>query len=114
MGNRYDPSTQTFAVDCVIGNCRIEAEEVVDLISGERSQVDAGGVPVPPSPMDLSLYPGYNFDFIPAEVLAKNTATPQVMQETPTPHPTIQYSPTPIPPTWTPVPTQIPNTGYGR
>jgi serine/threonine protein kinase len=116
MGNRFDSSTQTFAVDCVVGKCRLEAEDVVDLTNGQRSQVDSGGIPIPPSPMNLGVYKGYNFSFIPEQILARNTATPQAIQVTPTPRPTIQYTPTPILPTWTPIPipTLIPNTGYGN
>jgi hypothetical protein len=113
MGNRFDSSTQTFAVDCVEGQCQLEADETVNLTSGQHSQVDSSGIPVPPSPINLGLYHGYNLDFIPPDILA-HSAPSRVPQNTPTPYPTIQFTPTPIPPTWTPIPTPVPDSGYGQ
>ncbi|MFC1878592.1 PP2C family protein-serine/threonine phosphatase [Chloroflexota bacterium] len=112
MGSRFDNNTWLFEVDCVVGNCLLTTNLPVELplIGGQRSFVDAAGLPNGPFAVNLDLYKA-NYDleaFIDGNVIADITATYQPPEEdTPTPNPTPTATITPIP-TLTPTSTLTP------
>ena len=98
MGVRYDAGYQRLDVDCLEGHCALQlGQQRLQLVAGEHSQVDAGGVF---ASVDAAYWDEFGeFPAAPTPTAAPLDEPTATRQPTATPFPTVEVPPTAIPPT---------------